>query len=168
MDASWGEPRSKTVTWYDPLVGAVAGAEMSGLDYLRAMLRGELPPPPIGGLMSFQLETVAEGDVVFSSEPDESVYNPIGVVHGGLVCTLLDSVAGCAVHSTLPAGVGYTSMEIKVSYLRPVHADTGKLLAHGWVVKPGRRVAFAEADVRAPDGKVIATASSTLLVMGPA
>jgi uncharacterized protein (TIGR00369 family) len=88
------------------------------------------------------------------------------VVHGGLVCTLLDSVAGCAVHSTLPAGVGYTSAEIKVSYLRPVRADTGKLLAHGWVVKPGRRLAFAEADVRSPDGKVIATASSTLLVMG--
>lgn len=167
MNASWGEPRSKTVTWYDPLATAAAGAEMSGLDYLRAMLRGDLPPAPIGGLMSFRPETVDEGDVVFSCEPDESVFNPIGVVHGGLVCTLLDSVAGCAVHSTLPAGVGYTSVEIKVSYLRPVRADTGKLIAHGWVVKPGRRVAFAEADIRAPDGKVVATASSTLLVMGP-
>jgi uncharacterized protein (TIGR00369 family) len=82
------------------------------------------------------------------------------------VCTLLDSVAGCAVHTTLPAGVGYTSAEIKVSYLRPVHADTGKLIAHGWVVKPGRRLAFAEADVRSPDGKIVATASSTLLVLG--
>jgi uncharacterized protein (TIGR00369 family) len=165
MQTSWGEPRNKTVTWYDPMVGAVAGAEMSGLDYLRAMLRGELPPPPIGGLMSFQPEAVEQGDVVFSCEPDESVYNPIGVVHGGLVCTLLDSVAGCAVHSTLPRGVGYTSAEIKVSYLRPVRADTGKLLAHGWVVKPGRRLAFAEADVRSADGKVVATASSTLLIM---
>lgn len=168
MNTSWGEPRSKTVTWYDPMVGAIAGAEMSGLDYLRAMLRGDLPPPPIGGLMSFQPEAVEPGDVVFSCVPDESVYNPIGVVHGGLVCTLLDSVAGCAVHSTLPAGTAYTSAEIKVNYLRPVRADSGKLIAHGWVVKPGRRLAFAEADVRAPDGKVIATATSTLLVMQPA
>ena len=165
MNASWGEPRSKTVTWYDPMVGARAGAEMSGLDYLRAMLREELPPAPIGGLMSFQPESVEPGDVVFSCVPDESVYNPIGVVHGGLVCTLLDSVAGCAVHTTLPAGVGYTSAEIKVSYVRPVHRDSGKLLAHGWVVRPGRRLAFAEADVRSADGKVVATASSTLLVL---
>lgn len=165
MDGSWGETRSKTVTWQDPVATAAAGAGMSGLDYLRAMLRGDLPSPPIAALMSFQVETVEEGDVVFSCVPDESVYNPIGVVHGGLVCTLLDSVAGCAVHSTLPAGVGYTSAEIKVSYLRPVHKDTGKLLAHGWVVKPGRRLAFAEADVRGTDGKIVATASSTLLVM---
>jgi uncharacterized protein (TIGR00369 family) len=86
-------------------------------------------------------------------------------VHGGLVCTLLDSAAGSAVQSTLPAGVSYTSIEIKVNYLRPVHAQSGRLLAHGWVTKPGRRVAFAEADVRDADGKLVATASSTCLVM---
>jgi uncharacterized protein (TIGR00369 family) len=109
--------------------------------------------------------SVNPGDVVFGCLPDESVYNPIGVVHGGLVCTLLDTVAGCAVHSTLPADVGYTSVEIKISYLRPVRAGV-ELIAHGWVTKPGRRVAFAEADVRDPSGTLLATASSTCLVMG--
>ena len=78
---------------------------------------------------------------MFTCTPDDSVYNPIGVVHGGVVCTLLDSAIGCAVHTTLAAGVGYTSIELKVSYLRPVHAGM-PLRARGWVVKPGRRVAF--------------------------
>ena len=160
----WGEPRSKTVTWYDPVAAAAAGASRSGIDHLRAMLHGEHPPPPIAGLMGFGITSVEDGEVVFTCTPDESAYNPIGVVHGGLVCTLLDSVAGCAVQSTLPAGTGYTSLEIKVSYLRPVRADTGELTARGWVTRRGRRATFAEGDVRSPDGKVVATASSTCLV----
>ena len=107
---------------------------------------------------------VAEGRVEFSCEPDESVYNPIGVVHGGLVCTLLDSVVGCAVHTTLPRGLGYTSIELKVNYLRAVHAGSGPLTAVGTVVKPGRRVAFAEGQVTDAAGRLVATASSSLLV----
>jgi uncharacterized protein (TIGR00369 family) len=160
---SWGDPRSKTVTWYDPLTPARAGAQMSGLDYLRAMADGELPPPPIGLLMGFRLGNVEKGTVSFHCTPDESVYNPIGVIHGGLVCTLLDSVAGCAVQSLLPAGTGYTSIEIKVNYLRPVHAGM-ELVAKGWVTKPGQRVSFAEGDVRDGEGKILATASSTCLI----
>ena len=160
----WGEPRSKTVTWHDPLAAAAAGAGMTGLEHLQAMLAGAVPPPPIAVLMGFGVTQVADGEVVFTCTPDESVYNPIGVVHGGLVCTLLDSVAGCAVQSTLPAGTGYTSLELKVSYLRPVHATTGTLTARGWVTRRGRRASFAEGDVRDPGGKVVATASSTCLV----
>jgi uncharacterized protein (TIGR00369 family) len=160
----WGEQHSKTVQWHDPLASAAEGATRSGIDHLRAVVAGELPPAPISGLMGFAITSVAEGEVVFTCTPDESSYNPIGVVHGGLVCTLLDSVAGCAVQSTLPAGTGYTSLEIKVSYLRPVRADTGELTARGWVTRAGRRAAFAEGDVRSPDGKVVATASSTCLV----
>ncbi len=135
-----------------------------GLSFLRMLMAGELPPPPI--MAHFDLRGVSAdvGDVVFTCQPDESAYNPIGVVHGGLVCTLLDTVAGCAVQSTLPAGVGYTSIEIKVNYLRPVHIGTGELTAHGWVTKPGRRAAFAEGDVRDAAGKLVATASSTCLV----
>ncbi len=114
--------------------------------------------------MGFGLCAVEEGDVVFSCAPEESAYNPIGVVHGGLVCTLLDSVCGCAVQSTLPLGTGYTSLEIKVSYLRPVHAHSGELTAHGWVTRRGRRASFAEGDVRTADGKLVATATSTCLV----
>ncbi len=159
-----GEPRSKVVTWHDPLQLAAAAAGLSGLDFLTALLDGTLPPPPIATLVGMNPVSVTAGDVVFTCLPDESVYNPIGVVHGGLVCTLLDTVAACAVHSTLPRGVGYTSVEIKVSYLRPVAAGV-ELTAHGWVTKPGRRVAFAEGDVRDPSGVLLATASSTCLVM---
>ena len=161
---SWGEPRTKTITWYDPLQSAEQGRQLSGLGHLQAIRDGRLPGAPIAGLFGFSVVSAEAGDVVFQGTPDESAYNPIGVVHGGLVCTLLDSVCGCAVQSLLEQGVGYTSLEIKVSYLRPVRADSGSLTAHGWVPRPGRRASFAEGDVRTPDGKVVATASSTCLV----
>jgi len=162
--AEWGEPRSRTVTWYDPMIAAAGGLERSGLETLQALRDGVLPPPPIVPLMQMDLIAVEEGRVEFSCAVDESVYNPIGVVHGGLVCTLLDTVAGCAVHSTLPRGLAYTSIELKVSYLRAVHAGSGPLTAIGTVVKPGRRVAFAEGEVRDAAGTTVATASSSLLV----
>ena len=160
----FGDARSRTVSWYDPMQLASAAAGLSGLDFLQALLDGKLPPPPIASLLGMNPVSVTAGDVVFTCLPDESVYNPIGVVHGGLVCTLLDTVTACAVHSTLPLGVGYTSIEIKVSYLRPVAAGV-ELTAHGWVTKPGRRAAFAEGDVRDSKGVLLATASSTCLVM---
>ena len=157
--------RSKTITWHDPLELAGAARDVTGLEFLRRIVAGELPPPPIAQLLGMTATSVETGRVVFGCLPDESVYNPIGVVHGGLVCTLLDTVTACAVHTTLPAGVGYTSVEIKVNYLRPVRGGVA-LTATGWVTKPGRRVAFAEGDVRDPDGTLLATASSTCLVMG--
>ncbi|WP_369256932.1 PaaI family thioesterase [Geodermatophilus amargosae] len=107
---------------------------------------------------------VGEGTVDFRCQPQQSAYDPIGLVHGGLVCTLLDSVAGCAVHSTLPAGTGYTSLEIKVSWLCPVRHGGGELTATGRVTEPGRRAAFADGEVRDADGRLIATASSTCLL----
>jgi len=141
-----------------------ASRTRTGLEHLRSVAAGELPPPPIAALFGMQMREVDDGLVVFTCEPGEWAYNPIGVVHGGLVCTLLDTVTACAVHSTLPLGVGYTSIEIKVSYLRPVSAGV-ELTAHGWVTKPGRRAAFAEGDIRDPNGVLLATASSTCLVM---
>lgn len=161
---SWGEPRSKTVTWWDPMATAAQGRSMTGLDFLTAVAEKRLPPAPIGALMEFGITSVTDGEVVFTCLPDESAYNPIGLVHGGLVCTLLDSVTGCAVHSTLPLGTGYTSLDLAVSYLRPVSKDTGLLTARGWVTRRGRRAAFSEGEVRSPDGKVVATAKSTCLV----
>ncbi len=163
---SWGEPRSKTVSWHDPMRMVDAGREMSGLEYLTAMVEGRIPPAPISQLFGIRPTSVSTGDVVFTCVPDESAYNPIGVVHGGMACTLLDSAAACAVHTTLPAGTGYTSAEIKVNYLRPIHARSGELTAHGWVTKPGRRVAFAEADIRDGNGTVLATASTTCAILG--
>ena len=161
---SWGNPRSRTVTWHDPMVTAAGALQRSGLETMEAIRDGILPPPPIAMLMQMGVTTLEEGRVEFTCAVDESVYNPIGVVHGGLVCTLLDTVAGCAVHTTLPAGVGYTSIELKVNYLRAVHATSGPLTAIGRVIKPGRRVAFAEAEVLDAAGRSVATASSSLLV----
>ena len=114
--------------------------------------------------MNMDVVDVGDGTITFRAHPDESHYNPIGMVHGGLVCTILDSALGCAVHTTLPAGTGYTSIELKVNYLRPVSRDSAPLLATGRVIKPGRRVAFAEATVVDKDGKEVATASGSLLV----
>ena len=162
--AAWGEPRSRTVTWQDPMVTSAGGRERSGLAALEAMRDGVLPPPPIAQLLQMDLVAVEAGRVEFGCTVDESVYNPIGVVHGGLVCALLDTVAGCAVHSTLPQGVGYTSIELKVTYLRAVTQASGPLTAVGTVVKPGRRVAFAEGQVLDAAGRPVATASSSLLV----
>jgi uncharacterized protein (TIGR00369 family) len=162
--ASWGEPRTRTVTWFDPMIGAGQGLRMAGIDHLRAIRDGRLPPAPIAGLLQFEVSDVEEGRVSFTCLPDESAYNPIGVVHGGLVCTLLDSVCGCAVHSTLPLGRGYTSVEIKVSYLKAVRLDSGRLTATGTLVKGGSRVAFSEAVVTDASGAPVATATSTCLV----
>lgn len=167
-DPSWGEPRSREIAWHDPATGLAAARDLSGLEYLTAMLEGRLPPPPIARTLGFTMIGVNEGEAWFACEPHESHYNPIGMVHGGLVCTLLDSALGCAGHTLLPAGTGYTSIEIKVSYLRPVSPASGLLTAHGWVTRPGRRVIFVEGDVRDAADKVVATASGSCLVMsGP-
>ena len=160
----WGPRRTRTVTWHEPGPSTAKGLTMAGVDYLRAMADGELPQPPIGGLLRFDIVSADPGRVVFTCEPDESAYNPIGAIHGGLVCTLLDSVTGCALHSTLPAGKGYTSVEIKVNYLKAVRLASGTLTATGTVVKSGSRVGFAEGVVTDAGGAVVATATSTLLV----
>jgi len=125
---------------------------------------GKIPPPPIAMLLRMSLARVERGMAEFECLPDESAYNPIGVIHGGLVCTLADSVAGCAVHTTLDAGIGYTSIDITVNYLRPVTVDSGTLVAVGRVTKPGHRVALAAAEIHDGAGRLVATASSNCLV----
>jgi uncharacterized protein (TIGR00369 family) len=162
--AEWGEARSRTVSWHDPMITAAGALQRTGLETMQAIRDGVLPPAPIAMLMQMGITGLEEGRVEFTCAVDESVYNPIGVVHGGLVCTMLDTVAGCAVHTTLPAGVGYTSIELKVNYLRAVHVASGPLTAIGRVIKPGRRVAFAEGEVLDAAGRSVATASSSLLV----
>jgi uncharacterized protein (TIGR00369 family) len=156
--------RQRTVEWTDPLEGASLIPTMTGLEYIQSMVEGRISPPPIAALMRFDLVEAGVGRAVFEGRPDESLYNPIGTVHGGLVCTLLDSAVGCAVQTTLPKGQGYTSVEIKVNYLRPVVAQSGTLRCVGTVTKPGSRIAFAEGVVTDEAGRVVATASSTLLV----
>ena len=147
---------------------AHAGAALDGLSFLRAISRGELPPPPIATLLGFEPAEVEEGRVTFVCTPRHDHYNPIGAVHGGLAMTLLDSAMGCAVHSTLPAGVGYTTLEVKTNFVRAITLETGRVLAHGEVVHRGSRVATAEGRLVAEaTGKLLAHASTTCLVTPP-
>ena len=158
---------SKTISWIDPRPTAALGQQLSGLEFMTKMVAGEVPPPPIMSHFNMTLVSVDKGDAVFEAIPDDSLYNPIGVVHGGFALTLLDSAAGCAVHTTLALGQSYTSLETKVNFLRAISSDTGPVRAHGWVTKPGSRAAFAEADLRTLDGTLLATAQSTCLVFNP-
>jgi uncharacterized protein (TIGR00369 family) len=164
LDHSPATVYSKEITWTDPSATSVHALTMSGLDFLLAIADGRIPSAPIASHVNLEFESVAPGDVVFRSTPDESHYNPIGSVHGGYFATLLDSACGCAVQSTLPAGTAYTSLEIKVNFVRGITAATGPVTVHGWVVKPGSKAAFAEADIRDGDGRLLASASSTCLV----
>ncbi len=165
LDRGWGESRQKTVVWHDPMISAAAVTQLSGLEFIRAIRDGGLPPPPIAALFGFTIREVETGHVVFECVPDESAYNPIGVVHGGLVCTLADTVTACAVQTTLDVGFTYTSIDLNVSYLRPVTKTSGLLRAIGDVTKPGRRVAFSSARIVDSDDKLVATATSSCLIM---
>jgi uncharacterized protein (TIGR00369 family) len=167
IPAAWGEERRLEVTWNDPMPPLSIVQTMRGVDYLRAIADGSVPPPPIAKLLGMDVEEVDEGRVTFGLVPHESHYNPIGVVHGGIVCTMLDTVLGCAVHSTLEPGWAYTSIDLNVTYLRPVTLATGRITATGTVVKGGRRVSFAAAEVRDAAGALIATGTSSLLMMPP-
>ncbi len=138
---------------------------MPGLDYMRALAAGELPPPPMAVLMSMRPIEVDPGHAVFEGDPGEEHYNPIGVVHGGYAATLLDSALGCAVHTTLEPGVGYTSLGLEVKFVRPITRDTGRVLARAEVVHRGRRQATAEARlVEASTGKLLATGTTTCMI----
>jgi uncharacterized protein (TIGR00369 family) len=157
--------RTHTVTWEDPVRLAQSAPAMSGVAFLRAIAERKLPPPPIASLMGFDIVDVTEGRVVFSVEPQEYHYNPIGMVHGGLAATLLDSAMGCAVHSTLPAGRGYTTLEIKVNFVRAMKRDTGRVQAIGKVVHLGGKVATAEGTLVDASGKLYAHGTTTCLLM---
>ena len=162
------EPRSRTITWEDPRALAKAAAGLSGLEYLRKIVAGELPPPPIGVLMNFLISELSEGRAVFVVEPAEYHYNPIGVVHGGVAATLLDSAMGCAVHSTLPAGATYTTLEIKVNYIRPMTADTGKVRCEANTIHVGGRTATAEGKIVDDKGRLYAHGTTTCIIFRPA
>jgi uncharacterized protein (TIGR00369 family) len=114
--------------------------------------------------MGFRVAEIEDGRVVFAGTPGEEVYNPIGTVHGGYAATLLDSACGCAVHSRLAAGQGYTTLELKVAYHRAMTSKTGEVFAEGRVVTLGRRAAFAEATLKDANGRLYATATSSLLI----
>jgi uncharacterized protein (TIGR00369 family) len=161
------DERSRVVTWDDPIASWTAAQDLGGIDVLRAIEGGELPPPPVAQLLGFEIERVSEGLVTFAFEPAEYHYNPLGTVHGGILTTLLDSAMGCAVHSRLRAGLSYTTLELKVSFLRPVRVTTGRVRSEGKVVHLGGRVATAEAHLVDGDGVLYAHATSTCLISLP-
>ena len=159
--------RIRTITWEDPTVTAKKGRSMSGIEYLRAMQNGEVPPPPISALINMNVSEIEEGRVVFTVEPAEYHYNPIGTVHGGLAATLLDSSMGCAVQTMLPAGVGYTTLEIKVNYIRSMTRDTGTVYSEGKLIYAGGRIATAEGRITDASGKLYAHATTTCIILRP-
>src|SRR5882762_8652947 len=160
--------RTRTITWEDPRGAAEVGRGMSGLEYLQKIVAGELPRPPIGVLMDFGIAELSEGRAVFVVDPAEYHYNPIGVVHGGLAATLLDSAMGCAVHSTLPAGANYTTLEIKVNYIRSMSAETGVVRCEANIIHVGGRTATAEGKIFDAKGKLYAHGTTTCIIFRPA
>jgi uncharacterized protein (TIGR00369 family) len=158
--------RTRTVTWDDPMAGLPAAAGLSGLEFMRAMLDGRLPSPPITATMGFAGGSAEEGKVTFVGEAGEYLYNPIGVVHGGFAMTMLDSAMGCAVQTTLAAGEAYTTLETKVNFVRPITLDTGRVRCQGTVVYRGGKIATAEGRLVAEQsGKLLAHGTTTCLVM---
>jgi uncharacterized protein (TIGR00369 family) len=157
--------RFRTVTWEDPSPVRIIGGTRSGLALMQAIANGELAPPPVARLLGFDLVEAEEGRAVFAMASSEEHLNPLGTVHGGVITTLLDSAMGCAVHTTLPAGASYTTVELKVNFLRATFADGATLRAEGRVVHRGGTIALAEAQiVDADSGKLVAHATSTCLI----
>jgi uncharacterized protein (TIGR00369 family) len=157
--------RRRTYDWQDPGPGLRRLPVTSGADLLRAMERGELPVPPLAATLDFErFVVVDEGTVELTLVPGEHHLNPIGTVHGGVIAAMLDTVAGCAVHSVLPAGTGYTSLDLHTRFLRAVTPATGRVRAVGTVVTRGSRTATAEARLVDGRDRLLATATSTCLV----
>ncbi|MBE7248366.1 MAG: PaaI family thioesterase [Actinomycetospora chiangmaiensis] len=155
--------RRRVVEWSDPALVAKAG--LDGLAFLRAMMTGEVPPPPLIAVLGIDLGSAEPGRVTMRMGPGAYLHNPLGSVHGGALASLLDSVMGCAVHATLPLGRGDTTLEITVNDLRTVPAASGTLTAAGEVVHAGRRQAVAEARLTGGAGRPRATASTTCLLI---
>ena len=158
--------RSRTFTWADPAAMAQAGRRKPGLDYLREIVAGTLDPPPVAELLGLTIIEVQEGRAVFAVDPAEWMYNPIGSVHGGIAATVLDSCMGCAIHTTLEAGVGYTTTDLHVRYIRAMTDATGRVLAEGKVIHSGRRTATAEGRLFVErDGSLIAHATTGCAIL---
>jgi len=141
-------------------------AGRSGIDMMRAIIAGELPAPPISKTLGIWLVEVEPGRAVFEARPGPHLCNPLGGIHGGFALTLIDSAAGCAVHTELHAGTGYTTVETKANLVRPLPAE-GVVRCEGRVLSRGRTIATAEAHLRSAEGKLLAHGTSTLIILPP-
>jgi uncharacterized protein (TIGR00369 family) len=156
--------RERVIRWTDPLATSQRLRALSGIDGLRAIISGAIDAPPIAHLIGFHFASVENGTVCAKLLPDESHYNPIGMVHGGVIATLLDTVVGCAVQSTLPAERAYTTLSLNVSYIRAITLATGEVTATGTIVHGGRTTAIAHGEIRDASGRLLASAETTCLI----
>ena len=159
--------RRRELVWQDPVATAAAGATMSGMEYMTAIVSGQMPPPPIAVTMQLRPIELEEGRVVFEGRPGDEHYNPLGTVHGGWAATLLDSALGCAVHSTLAPGSGYTSLTLEAKFARPITSDLGTVRCEAWVAHRGRRQATAEARITDANGRLLAHGTATCMILSP-
>ena len=142
-------------------------AGLSGLELLQAMVAGQLPAPTMARTLGFRLMEVSPGAAVFEGEPGLHLLNPLGTVHGGFALTLIDSAAGCAVHTLLGPGIGYATLETKANFTSAIRADRGTVRAEGRVVAEGKQIATAEARILSAKGKILAHGTSTLMIFAP-
>lgn len=154
------------VEWEEPEYHLEKVIGRSGLEIMEAYISGELPPPPIARLIQMEIIEVREGYALLSATPERQYLNTLGSIHGGFTATVLDSAMGCAIHTTLPAGVGYSTMQLNLHYTRPIMPDAGTLTAEGEVVYRGRRMMTAEAYLRDDSGKLYAHATTTCMILG--
>jgi uncharacterized protein (TIGR00369 family) len=159
--------RERIVRWEDPHATAAKIRALDGIDALRAILTGTIPPPPIASLLGLQMVEVDEGRVVFESDQGEHLYNPLGMVHGGFACTILDTAMGCSVQSTLAAGVAYTTTDVQVRLIRPIVLATGRVRCEGKAVHVGRTTAVAEGRLTDMHGKLLAMATTACALLRP-
>jgi uncharacterized protein (TIGR00369 family) len=157
--------RSRTTTWHDPRDVMAGLAVVDGLEALRRMVAGDVPYPPIADTIAMRIVEVERGRVVWEAEPGEHLYNPIGTVHAGFVTTLLDSAMGTAFVSTVEAGTRWTTLELKANFTRAITAETGPVRCTGTIVHPGRTVVTTEAKAEDKEGRLLAHATSTILVL---
>jgi uncharacterized protein (TIGR00369 family) len=159
--------RTVSTSWTDPRTALPSLASLGGLEYLTRVMEGSLPAPPMAAVLGFEILEVQPGLAVFTYRPQEAHLNPLGVIHGGLACTLLDTALGCAAHTTLPAGTSYTSIEIDVKYFRSMAPGDAPVTATARVMKAGRRVIFAQGEITNSAGDALAAATSSFLVTAP-
>ncbi len=162
-----GGRRQRAYEWDDPAVAAAAARELDGLSFFRAIMDGRLPAPPIMATLGIRAVSFEPGKAVFEVTPAEYHYNPIGSVHGGVYATICDSACGCAVHTLLPAGAFYTSIDLDTRFIRPITLAAGRLLCEGTVDYIGSRTALAKARLVNAEGKLFAQATSNCLIVRP-
>ncbi|MBJ7356178.1 PaaI family thioesterase [Nocardioides sp.] len=166
-DLSQWRTETREVTWALPGQGDFeALSKLDGLGQLQSIEQGLMPPPPVMSTIGMTHFHAERGTVTCGMRAETFHYNPLGGVHGGMISTLLDTAAGCSVHSTLAVGEGYTSLDLSVKFLRPVTVDSGLLACVGKVVSRGRRTALAEAQLFDENDRLLAHATSSCMIFG--